>query len=389
VNVPFIDLRAQHDELWADIEAAFRSALQESAFIGGRRVASFEEAFAQFCGSKHGVAVASGTDALELALRACGVGSGDIVVTVPHTFIGTVEAVVQRGGVPRFVDIDPLTYNLNPERLRAYLTERCERDVRGTLRERESGLRVAAVLPIHLYGLPAPMSPILAVGQEFAIDVVEDACQAHGAEYRLPDGRWARVGTLGRVGCFSFYPSKNLGALGEAGAIITDDEELAARVRLLRDHGQSDRYVHHSPDGVNARMDAIQAAFLEIKLARLATWNEGRRAAAAWYVEELRGENLQLPNEPDGTRHVYHLFVIRVPQRDCVRDHLAKHGVGTGLHYPIPLHLQPAFAQLGLHSGSFPEAERAASEILSLPMHPHLSREQVSRVAARLREVLK
>ena len=388
MNVPFVDLRAQHDEVRPAIEEVLRDALDKSAFIGGPRVASFEEAFARFCGAAYAVAVASGTEALELALRAVGVGPGDVVITVPNTFIATVEAALQLGAIPRFVDIDPTTYNLDPEQLRAYLTEHCERDAQGTLRERAGGLRVAAIIPVHLYGLPAEMSSILALAGEFGLEVVEDACQAHGAAYRLAGDRWVKAGTLGRVGCFSFYPGKNLGAIGEAGAIVTDDAEVAGRVRVWRDHGQSERYVHVSAEGVNGRMDAIQAAVLELKLGRLAVWNARRRAAAGWYAEELGGMGLQLPVEPEGTRHVYHLYVVRVPDRERVRSELERRGIQTGLHYPIPLHLQPAFARLELPPGSYPVSEAAASEILSLPMYPHISREQVAYACHQLREVL-
>ena len=388
MSVPFVDLRAQHDEVRPAIEEVLRDALDKSAFIGGPRVASFEEAFARFCGAAYAVAVASGTEALELALRAVGVGPGDVVITVPNTFIATVEAALQLGAIPRFVDIEPTTYNLDPEQLRAYLTEHCERDAQGTLRERASGLRVAAIIPVHLYGLPAEMSSILALAGEFGLEVVEDACQAHGAEYRLAGDRWVKAGTLGRVGCFSFYPGKNLGAIGEAGAIVTDDAEVAGRVRVWRDHGQSERYVHVSAEGVNGRMDAIQAAVLELKLGRLAVWNARRRAAAGWYAEELGGMGLQLPVEPEGTRHVYHLYVVRVPDRERVRSELERRGIQTGLHYPIPLHLQPAFARLELPPGSYPVSEAAASEILSLPMYPHISREQVAYACHQLREVL-
>ncbi len=388
MRVPFVDLRAQHDELRPTIDAALRAALDKSAFIGGPGIASFETAFARFCGAKHAVGLASGTDALTLALRAVGVGPGDIAVTVPNTFIATVEAVIQLGAIPRFVDADPATYNLDPEQLRAYLVQRCERDSHGTLRERNSGFRVAAVIPVHLYGLPAEMGSIMTVAHEFAIEVIEDACQAHGAEYRSPGDRWAKAGTLGRAGCFSFYPSKNLGALGEAGAIVTEDNDVAARVRLLRDHGQSERYLHVCADGVNARMDSIQAAVLEIKLGQLEVWNARRREVASWYGEELRSTGLQLPREPEGTRHVYHLYVVRVPNRDHVRPELARRGIETGLHYPIPLHLQPAFAYLGLSLGSYPISEAAASEVVSLPMYPHMSRQQVAYVCEQLRYAL-
>ncbi len=388
MNIPLVDLRAQHDELRPSIEAALRVALDESTFIGGPSITSFEQAFAHFCGAKHAVAVASGTDALELALRAAGVGPGDVVITVPNTFIATVEAVVQVGATPRFVDIDPTTFNMDPEKLRAYVVDHCTWDLSGTLRERFTGLRIAAVMPVHLYGLPAEMNAILSLAGEFGLEVIEDACQAHGAEHRLADGRWVKAGTLGRAGCFSFYPGKNLGALGEAGALVTADDDLAGRVRCLRDHGQIERYVHLSPDGVNARMDAIQAAVLEIKLTRLADWNARRREVAAWYAEELAGTELRLPREPEGTRHVFHLYVVRVPRRDAVRHDLAQYGISTGLHYPIPLHLQPAFAHLELGPGSFPEAERAATEVLSLPMYPHLTRHQVAYISDRLRKAL-
>ncbi|MER3420884.1 MAG: erythromycin biosynthesis sensory transduction protein eryC1 [Chloroflexota bacterium] len=388
--VPFVDLRAQHAELRAAIEQAFARALDESDFVGGPTVAAFEEAFARFCGVRAAVGVASGTDALELALRALGVGPGDVVVTVPNTFVATVEAFHHLGAQPRFVDIDPATYTMDPELLRAYLVERCVRDGAGVTRERGTGLRVAAVIPVHLYGLPADMAPILAVAAESDIPVIEDACQAHGAAYRLSDGRWLTAGSMGRAAAFSFYPGKNLGALGEAGAVTTDDAALAERVRLLRDHGQRERYLHLIPDGRNARLDAIQAAVLRLKLERLAEWNERRRRAAAWYAEELAGSGLHLPVEPEGRRHVYHLYVVRVPprEREQVRAALAERGVQTGLHYPIPLHRQPAFAHLEIGEGAYPEAERAAAEVLSLPMYPHLTRAQVAYVADALRRAL-
>jgi len=388
MKIPLVDLRAQHDELRPAIDEALRDALDQSGFIGGPRLTSFEQEFARFCGAKHAVGLASGTDALELALRAVGVGSGDVVVTVPNTFIATAEAAIQLGAAPRFVDIDPTTYNLDPAALRAYLVERCEHDRQAILRERDTGLRVAAIIPVHLYGLTAEMGPIRTLAQEFGIELIEDACQAHGAAYRLADGRWVRAGTLGRVGCFSFYPAKNLGALGEAGAIVTDDDEVAGCVRLLGDHGQGERYAHILAEGVNARMDAIQASVLEIKLRRLEAWNCRRRQAASWYAEELGSTGLQLPLEPDWARHVYHLYVVRVPERDRVRSELAQRGIQTGLHYPLPLHLQPAFTHLGLPPGSYPASEAAASTILSLPMYPHISREQVAYVCEQLRAVL-
>jgi dTDP-4-amino-4,6-dideoxygalactose transaminase len=388
VRIPFVDLGAQTAEVRPAIDEAFRSILDRSAFHGGPAVPEFEEAFATFCGARHAVALASGTDALELGLRAIGVGPGDVVVTVPNTFIGTVEGVVQLGAEPRFVDVDQATYNMSPERLADYLYGRCERDAHGVLRERGTGLRVAAVLPVHLYGLPCDMRPLLAIARELGVDVVEDACQAHGASYKIESGEFARAGTLGRLGCFSFYPAKNLGAFGEAGALVTDDDVVAARVRVLRDHGQRERYLHVSADGVNARIDSMQAVVLTIKLRQLASWNESRRRAAEWYREELGRSGLPLPVEPEGANHVYHLYVTRVPERDRVRQALEERGIATGVHYPVPLHLQPAFEYLRLGPGSFPVTERLASEVVSLPMYPHITREQVAYVAEQVTDVV-
>jgi dTDP-4-amino-4,6-dideoxygalactose transaminase len=391
LNILLVDLRAQHDELRSEIEAVFQRALDGSAFIGGSDVTGFEEDLARLCGTRHAMAVSTGTDALELALRARGIGRGDLVVTTPHTFIGTVEGAVQLGAVPRFIDIDPVTYNLDPGLLRAYLAEQCERDAEGTLRERGTGLRVAAIVPVHLYGLPAEMDAILSLGRESGVEILEDACQAHGARYQLSDGAWVTAGAMGYAGCFSFYPGKNLGALGEGGAVVTDDDALADRIRILRDHGQSERYIHITAEGVNARMDAFKAAVLRLKLGRLPDWNARRRQVAAWYDEQFADTDLPLPVEPEGTHHVYHQYVVRVPSadRDAIRQNLDGHGISTGLHYPVPLHRQPAFDYLGHGAGSFPEAERAASEVLSLPMHPHLSHDQVSYIAEHLRAALR
>jgi dTDP-4-amino-4,6-dideoxygalactose transaminase len=391
VKIPLVDLRAQHDEIRPEIEAAFKRALDDSAFIGGSEVVGFEEELARLCGTRHGIAISTGTDAIELTLRACGVGSGDVVVTTPHTFIGTIEGAIQLGAAPRFIDVDPETYNIDPSLLAAYLAEQCVRDADGVLRERDTGLRVAAILPVHLYGLPAEMTTIANLAREYGVELIEDACQAHGAEYRLPSGTWARAGAIGRAGCFSFYPGKNLGALGEGGGVVTDDDAVADRIRILRDHGQSERYIHVTAEGVNARMDAFKAAVLRLKLGRLIDWNGQRRQVAAWYHEQLADTDLPLPTEPAGTRHVYHQYVVRVPggERERIRQRLDADGVSTGLHYPIPLHLQPAFKHLELGPGSFPEAERAADEVLSLPMYPHLTHEQVSYVVEHLLAALR
>ena len=384
MKIPLVDLRAQHDELRGDMMNAFSAVLDDSTFVGGAPVTGFEAAFGAFCGARFTSAVASGTDALELSFRALGVGPGDLVVTSPHTFFATVEGAIQLGAAPRFIDIDPLTYNLNPSQLAAYLRDSCSRDGKGVLRENGSGCRVSAIIPVHLYGLPADMTAILALAAEAGVPVVEDACQAHGAGYQMPDGSWRRVGTLGQTGCFSFFPSKNLGAIGEAGAVTTEDPDLDAQIRVFRDHGQRERYVHLSALGVNARMDALQAAILTVKLSRLEDWNEKRRTIAGWYGEDLAGAGIPLPVEPSGTRHVYHIYAIRLKNRDAVKQKLADQGISTGLHYPITLHLQTALAHLGLGPGSFPHAECAASEELSLPMYPHLTREQVAHVTDQL-----
>jgi dTDP-4-amino-4,6-dideoxygalactose transaminase len=388
MKIPFVDLRAQHDEVRAEIDAAIKEIIDNSSFIGGERVSSFEKNYAAFCDTRHALACASGTDALRLALMAAGVGPDEEVVTPPHTFIATVEAMTMVGAHPAFVDIDGPTYNLSPDRLAEFLESECRLGRDGHLVNGKTGRRVVAVMPVHLYGLPADMAPILDLAREYNLRVIEDACQAHGATYVL-DGVEARAGSLGEVAAFSFYASKNLGAMGEAGAVTTNDDQIDYNMRVWHDHGQSKRYIHVSPDGWNGRLDTLQCAVLDIKLKRVNAWNERRRQAAQWYRDRLaEDERIVVPVEPQGSRHVYHLFVVRLPDREAARQALSERGIGVGLHYPIPLHLQVAYRDLGWKTGDYPESEAAADSILSLPMFPHITEEQVDFVCSALKDAL-
>ncbi len=381
-NVPFLDLITPHMELEQELTDVFRGALLSGGFIGGPMVEGFEKAFAAFCDVSHSVAVSSGTDALRFAIMACGVQPGDVVLTVPHTFIATTEAISQAGAIPEFVDIDKHTYNMSVEMLRQYLEEQCTRKKSGELISRRSGRRVSAVVPVHLYGQMADMDPILELAEKYDLTVIEDACQAHGAEYFSRKlNRWMKAGSVGRASAFSFYPGKNLGACGEAGAVTTSDASVVDQIRLLRDHGQSRKY-YHEVEGYNGRLDAIQAGLLQTKLAHLAKWNTQRRERAAEYNRLLaNNESIILPYEPSWSRAVYHLYVIRAEDRDGMIKHLKKVAIGTGIHYPIPLHLQKAYASLNYTSRDFPVAGRVADEIVSLPMFPQLTANQQARVA--------
>ena len=380
-NIPFLDLVTPHVELEQELTEVFQKALRTAGFIGGPMVEEFEKAFAEFCGASDSIAVSSGTDALRFALMACGVRPGDVVVTVPHTFIATTEAISQAGATPEFVDIDEHTYNMDPDKLRAYLESECDVDPMGRLISRRSGKPVTAVVPVHLYGQTADMDPILEVAERFDLIVIEDACQAHGAEYfSRKQNRWMKAGSIGRAAAFSFYPGKNLGACGEAGAVTTNDKKIADTVRKLRDHGQAKKY-YHDMEGYNGRLDAIQAGLLHAKLAHLAKWNEQRRERAERYNQLLAAEDsLILPHEPTWSRAVYHLFVVRTEDREGLMAHLKNAGIGTGIHYPIPLHLQKAYGCLQYRKGDFPVVERIAAEIVSLPMFPQLTAEQQERV---------
>jgi dTDP-4-amino-4,6-dideoxygalactose transaminase len=382
-SIPFLDLVTPHLELETELVDVFRRGLRTAGFVGGSMVDGFEKAFASFCEASQCVAVSSGTDALRFALMASGVRPGDVVLTVPNTFIATTEAISQAGALPEFVDIDERTSNMSVDALQHFLGSQCTRDSSGKPISTRSGRPVTAVVPVHLYGQMADMDPILRLAKQFGLIVVEDACQAHGAEYFSRDlNRWMRAGSMGRAAAFSFYPGKNLGACGEGGAVTTNDAEVAGLIRMLRDHGQVKKY-YHDVEGYNGRMDAIQAGLLHAKLPHLAAWNTLRRGRAVEYNSLLAdNEALSLPYEPSWSRAVYHLYVIRSRDRAGLMNHLKEAGIGTGIHYPIPLHLQTAYASLNYREGDFPVAERVAAEIVSLPMFPQLTVKQQSRVAA-------
>jgi dTDP-4-amino-4,6-dideoxygalactose transaminase len=387
-KIPFLDLISLHEELEPELVAVFQKALRTAGFIGGPMVDEFEREFACYCNAAHCVGLSSGTDAVRFALMAAGVQPGDIVVTVPHTFIATTEAITQAGARPDFVDIDERTYCIDPAKLQEYFEQKCFLDREtGRLYHKELRAPVTAVIPVHIYGQTADMDPILELARRYNLIVIEDACQAHGAEYfSRAENRWRKAGSMGHAAAFSFYPGKNLGACGEAGAVTTNDEEIARKIRILRDHGQTQKY-YHEVEGYNGRLDAIQAGILQAKLKHLPEWTEMRRSAASRYRELFCAnvvDKITVPYESEWTRCAYHLFVVRVESRDEVMKHLASIGIGTGIHYPIPLHLQNAYAALGYKRGDYPVAEKVAAEILSLPMYPHLREDQQSRVVREL-----
>ena len=364
MSVPFLDLRAQHAALEADLVAAFRQLISSASFVGGPEVEAFEREFAAFCHADGAVGVGSGTDALRFAYLAMGIKPGDEVITVPNSFIATTEALTQAGAGVRFVDVLPDTLLMDPTQLAVSITP-----------------RTVGIVPVHLYGTPADMDPIQEIARVHGLWVIEDAAQAHGADYK---GR--RVGTIGAMAAFSFYPGKNLGACGEAGAVTSSDAGRLEFVRKLREHGQAQKY-YHDIEGYNGRLDALQAAFLRIKLRRLEQWNRARRAIAALYRGRLSEvPDVRLVAETAGSRPVYHLFVVRVPERDRVRAFLQSRGIATGLHYPLPLHQQAAYRHLHLADGAFPVTEQAAAEILSLPMFPEMTPDQADRVMDALTE---
>jgi dTDP-4-amino-4,6-dideoxygalactose transaminase len=381
--IPFLDLVTPHLELEQELTSVFQKSLRTAGFIGGPMVEEFEKAFAAFCNTDYSVAVSSGTDALRFALMASGVKPGDAVITVPHTFIATAEAISQSGALPEFVDIDEGTYNMSPEKLREYLDEQCVKHRSGKLISRRSGRPVSAVVPVHLYGQTADMDPILELARHHNLIVIEDACQAHGAQYYSEkQNRWMKAGSMGQAAAFSFYPGKNLGACGEAGAVTTKQAGLSDQVKRLRDHGQAKKY-YHDVEGYNGRLDAIQAGILHAKLAHLPKWNTQRRERAERYNRLLAAAEggVITPYEPSWSQAVYHLYVIRTGDREAMMEHLKTGGIATGIHYPIPLHRQRAYAALGYASGDFPVSEKCASQIVSLPMYPQLTEEQQTRVA--------
>jgi dTDP-4-amino-4,6-dideoxygalactose transaminase len=363
--VHFVDLAAQHAAIADEIEQALSEVLRRTDFILGQDVHLFEEEFAAFCGAEHAVGVDSGTSALELALRAYGVGPGDEVITAANTFIATVLAISYTGATPVLVDIDPRTHTLDPARV-----------------ERAVTCRTKAIIPVHLYGHPADMDPILEIARQHGLAVIEDACQAHGARYK---GK--RVGSLGHAAAFSFYPSKNLGAYGDGGMVVTNDEHVSEFVRMARNYGQREKY-HHVVRGYNRRLDTLQAAVLRVKLRHLDAWNAARRRHAQLYGELLAHRPIMLPAEADYAECVYHLYVIRVAGRNRLRCHLNDQGIAAGIHYPIPIHWQPAYRDLGYHHHRFPVTEQFAGEVLSLPMYPELTGEQITRVVQAIRGLL-
>jgi dTDP-4-amino-4,6-dideoxygalactose transaminase len=381
-TIPFLDLVTPHVELEAELAAVFQQVIRSAGFIGGPMVENFEKEFAAFCHTERAVAVNSGTDALRFALMAAGVKAGDVVVTVPHTFIATTEAISQAGALPEFVDIDERTYNMDVTKLQEYLESQCSVSEEGKLISKRSNRPVTAIVPVHLYGQMADMDAILELAEQYRLIVVEDACQAHGAEYfSRKQNRWLRAGSMGRAGAFSFYPGKNLGACGEGGAITTNDAKLADTCKMIRDHGQAKKY-YHDIEGYNGRLDAIQAGILSVKLKHLAVWNAKRRERAAEYNRLFAAAEagVRTPYEPSWSRAVYHLYVVRSEDREGLMAHLGKAGIGTGIHYPIPLHRQRAYESLGYKVGDFPVTEKVASQIVSLPMFPNLTAEQQERV---------
>jgi len=366
MNVPFLNLKIQYESIKDEINAAINDVIEKTAFAGGPFVAQFEEEFAEFCRCQHAIGVGNGTDALWLPLLALGIGRGDEVITVPSTFIATAEAISFCGATPVFVDIDEQTYNMNPDLLEAAITPKTK-----------------AIIPVHLFGQTADMDPIMDIAKKHNLYVIEDACQAHGSEYKRK-----RAGSIGDAGAFSFYPGKNLGAYGEAGAIVTNNDDLTSKTKMFRDHGQARKY-YHGMIGWNARMDGIQGAILSTKLKHLESWTEARRKNASLYNELLSNvDGIITPREADYTRHVYHIYAIRVQNRDELIEKLAEKEIFCGIHYPVPLHLQEAYNFLGLNKGSFPVAEKCASEFVSLPMFPELTEAQIKYTTDNIKQLL-
>ena len=366
MKVPFLDLKAQYEFLKDEIDEAIKQVLESCAFAGGRFVEQFEKSFAKFCQCDHAVGVGSGTEALWIALIALGIKPGDEVITVPNTFIATAEAISFCGAKPVFVDIDERTYTMDPDLIESAITSRTK-----------------VIIPVHIFGHMADMDPIMEIARLNNLFVIEDACQAHGAEYK---GR--RAGSIGDAGCFSFYPGKNLGAYGEAGAVMTNNKELAETISKLRDHGQTEKY-YHSIVGWNARMDGIQGAILDVKLKRLSDWNEARRKHATVYGDLLTDlDGIRIPQEADYAKHVYHIYAIRVQNRDALLTALADEDIHCGIHYPLSVHLQKAYSELGYKHADLPVAEKVASQFLSLPMYPELTYDQQKRVKDKIQEYL-
>ena len=357
MNVPLVDLKRQYLSVKKEIDRAIQEVIDKSAFIMGENVEEFENEFAEFCGVEYGVGTSSGTTALHLALVVCGIKQGDEVITVPYTFIATTEAVSHTGAKVVFVDIEDRSYTMDPEKIEKVITERTK-----------------AIVPVHLFGQPADMDKIIEIAKKHNLIVIEDACQAHGAEYK---GK--KVGSLGDIACFSFYPGKNLGAYGDAGMVVTDNKELAEKVRLLRNHGRAEKY-YHQVEGYNYRLDAIQAAILRVKLRHLEEWTEKRRRNAKLYNEFLKGNKVKTPLEMEYAKHVYHLYVIKTEERQELYLKLRENGISAAIHYPFPLHLQEAYRYLGWKKGDFPISEACSEGLLSLPMFPELTEDEIKRI---------
>ncbi|MBN2121409.1 MAG: DegT/DnrJ/EryC1/StrS family aminotransferase [Candidatus Omnitrophica bacterium] len=374
MDIPFVDLKIQYQSNKQELDKAIQGVLDESAFILGKYVEQFERNFANYCGVKHCIGVGSGTDALHLGLRACGVAEDDEVIVPVNTFIATAEAVSHCGAVPVFVDIDEETFHVDIDKI-----------------EEKISSKTKVIIPVHLYGQPVDMDKIMNIAKRYGLKVVEDACQAHGATYNFQDSesrlKAKRAGSMGDVGCFSFYPGKNLGAYGDGGAVVTDNDEVADKVKLLRNHGEQNKY-NHLIVGYCSRLHALQAAILNVKLKKLDEWNGKRRKNALSYNRLLKDLDVIIPYVSDRVESVYHLYVIRVRNRDKLREILGSKGIAAGIHYPVPLHLQPAYKHLGYNKGDFPVAEAVAEEILSLPMYPELSREQIEYVIEQIRAVV-
>lgn len=358
MQIPLVDLKAQYLSIKEEIDEAIQRVLNKCNFIMGDEVKEFEEELASFCSAKYAVGVSSGTDALLLALKAINIQPGDEVITVPNTFIATTEAITMAGGKIKFVDIDEETFNIDTSKIESAITN-----------------KTRAILPVHLYGQPANMDPIIDVAKKYNLKVIEDAAQAHGAEYKNK-----RVGALGDIGIFSFYPGKNLGAYGDAGAVVTNDPDISNKIAMLRNHGRTKKY-EHEYEGYNCRLDTLQAAILRVKLKYISSWNEARRNHASSYRKLLQNTDIILPTEQKDNKHIYHIFAVRVADRDNLLNKLKNEGIGAGIHYPIPLHLQPAYRYLGYKKGDFPITEKCAREIISLPMYPELDEVKIKKIA--------
>ena len=363
--IPLVDLKAQYDQIRSEIGTAITQVLENTQFVQGDEVLAFESEFAEFCKVNYAIGVASGTAAIQIALLSCNIGAGDEVITTSHTFVATVEPIVWSGAKPVLVDIDPMTYNIAPDAVEAAITNRTK-----------------AIIPVHLYGHPVNMDPIRELSKRHGIKIIEDAAQAHGSEYKNH-----KVGSIGNVACFSFYPGKNLGAYGDAGMITTNDPQIAENARRLRDHGRNGKYSHLQV-GLGERLDTLQAAILRVKLNHLEKWTEKRRTAAINYSDLLTNLPVTAPSEENYARHVYHLYAIRVSKRDLVMRSMQQKGIGVGVHYPIPVHLQQAFSYLGYQHGDLIHTERASEEVLSLPLYPELTYEQQQKVVSALQESL-